>query len=96
MIKIIIATLLLFAVVVYGGMTIYYKYTYPDMFVCRNAQEQWHTHFNDYTECIEGFDAYNVPVLGTLWKYDAILGLILIMLGGFLWWIKLYPYIGQK
>jgi hypothetical protein len=97
----IVATLLLVLILVYGVMTIYYRYTQPDLFICEHEQtieQNIYIDRNEYISCNDGYKAYDVPYLGFLWKHDILFGFILLIIGGVLWIpvLKKLPLDGEK
>lgn len=93
---------MLLAIMVYGGMTMYYRYTQPDLFICKPEtlvpQQNIYIDENQYISCDDGYPAYDVPYLGFLWKYDILFGGILLIIGVILWIpvLKKLPLDGEK
>jgi hypothetical protein len=106
-IKIIFATILLFAIIIYGSYTIYIKYNNPEYFICDRQKLPNNDIFLPYKEyndiynvqlwvapsCEDGVYAYTLPYIGKIYKNDTKLGILLIIITILLSYRGILPWI---
>jgi hypothetical protein len=90
----IIPTVLLIGLLIFGSVTIYYRYAHPEYFICSYDAQPTGELFPAYEtgtifkkewiapSCEDGVYAYTIPIFGKLYKYQNSLGLLLILIAG--------------